>query len=93
MAAGAPVVALRTGGLPEVIKEGISGRLVEADGREVQAILDALIPMIGDSSLRRELSRGARETFQRLFTLDIMIDGVERALKSALEKKETAGGT
>lgn len=93
MAAGAPVVALRTGGLAEVIKEGISGRLVEADGREVQAILDVLIPMIGDSSLRRELSRGARETFQRLFTLDIMIDGVERALKSALEKKEKAVGT
>ena len=77
MAAGAPVIALRSGGLSEVVEDGVAGRLVNSNGREVATIVDILLHMVRDSALRRTLSKGARDTFERKFKMDMMIDGVE----------------
>jgi glycosyltransferase involved in cell wall biosynthesis len=87
MAAGAPVVGLRTSGLAEIVAEGVSGRLVEVDGREVEGILAALISIIRDRSLRHKLASGARELFERRFTSDIMIDGIERTFQAVIREK------
>jgi glycosyltransferase involved in cell wall biosynthesis len=87
MAAGAPVVALRSGGLSEVIEDGISGRLVNSDGNEVAAIVEILADIVRDPTLRTMLSKGARETFDRRFRIDLMIDGVEDAFRAALRQR------
>jgi len=92
MAAGAPVVTLNAGGLAEVVADGVSGRVLPADGYEVQSITDAVIAMVQNSTLRHALGRGAREAYEREFTVDKMVDGVEKALRLAVQRKGGACG-
>jgi len=59
MAAGLPPVAAGVGGVPDVVRDGVSGLLYEPGrGRELSR---ALARMRADEALREELSRGARE--------------------------------
>jgi len=56
MAAGLPVVATRTGGLPGLIGE--AGLLVPVG--DSRAVADAVERLLGDEALRRRLSSEAR---------------------------------
>jgi glycosyltransferase involved in cell wall biosynthesis len=71
MAVGTPVVATRVDGLPEVVQDGVSGRLVEPHdpGAIAAAVLDVL-------SRRTQMSAAARERAQR-FYVDGYVDRIE----------------
>lgn len=87
MAAGAPVIAFRVGGLAEIVEDGVSGRLLKTGGNDIQAVVDAVRSLVQDSNLRSKLSAGARAAFERHYSLTLMIDGVEKALKLAQERR------
>jgi glycosyltransferase involved in cell wall biosynthesis len=57
MQAGLPVVATKVGGIPEVVKDGECGVLVEP--KSPKALADALIEVLGDALLYRKLKAGA----------------------------------
>jgi glycosyltransferase involved in cell wall biosynthesis len=59
MACGCAVVASRTGGIPEIVREGESGILVPPG--DPVAIADAIKTLIAQEGLRRRLRAGARE--------------------------------
>ena len=59
MAAGLPPVAAGVGGVPDVVRDGVSGLLYEP-GRS-RELSRALARVRADEALREELSRGARE--------------------------------
>jgi glycosyltransferase involved in cell wall biosynthesis len=56
MAAGIPVIASRVGGIPEIVREGESGLLVAP--KAPQDIAEAVLRLVGDSSLRDRLRDG-----------------------------------
>jgi glycosyltransferase involved in cell wall biosynthesis len=56
LAMGVPVVATRVGGLPELVDDGVSGRLVPP--RAPQALADAILEL-SDDETRRRLAAGA----------------------------------
>ncbi|HEU4365710.1 MAG TPA: glycosyltransferase family 4 protein [Candidatus Krumholzibacteria bacterium] len=58
-AAGVPVVATRTGGIPEIVVDGASGLLVPARSPELLAA--AIVRMLADRGLREACVRGGRE--------------------------------
>jgi glycosyltransferase involved in cell wall biosynthesis len=58
MALGKPAVATRVGGLPEVIGSGQGGLLVPPG--DDRALADALLTLLGDPALRRQLGEVAR---------------------------------
>lgn len=62
LAAGTPVVASAVGGLRDVVKDGVSGRLVE--GRDPVRFADALAGILGDPAERARLGEGARRHAQ-----------------------------
>jgi type III pantothenate kinase len=62
MAAGLPVVATRVGGIPEVVVDGITGRLVPP--RDPAALAEALQALASDPSLRSRLGRSGQERAQ-----------------------------
>lgn len=79
MRAGLPVVATRVGGLPEIVEDGVSGRLVDADDPEqLSRVLASL-----DSATLREMGGLARLRYLRDFQIERVIrelDGIYRSL-------------
>jgi glycosyltransferase involved in cell wall biosynthesis len=67
MAAAVPVVATAVGGTPELVEEGITGRLVPAGG---YAILADRIADLLDSPHRREMGERGRRRVLREFTFE-----------------------
>jgi glycosyltransferase involved in cell wall biosynthesis len=61
MAWGRPVVATRVGGLPELVVDGETGRLVPP--ADAAALAQALLDLIADPAGRQRMGRAGRERF------------------------------
>jgi len=59
LASGLPVVAIRAGGVGEIVRSGETGILVEPDDPP-SAMAGALIGLVDDPALRREMAESAR---------------------------------
>jgi glycosyltransferase involved in cell wall biosynthesis len=81
-AAGVPVIAYRSGGIPEVVEEGVSGCLAD-DAAGMAALA---IGLLRDPARRRAMAAAAREFWQRRFTLERYRGEVIQAIQ------HTAGG-
>jgi glycosyltransferase involved in cell wall biosynthesis len=68
MAAGVPVVSTRISGIPELIREGHEGLLVEP--HDPAALADALRRVLGDAGLAAELAAAARRKVERNFDVE-----------------------
>lgn len=66
MQCGVPVVASRTGGIPEVVREGVNGLLVPPG--DEQALAASLERVLSDSTLRTRLQAGARASIDNRFS-------------------------
>ena len=66
LASGTPVVATRVGGLPDVIQEGVTGRLVPE--RDAAALASRLAELLTDAGARRRIGAAAREHVARTFS-------------------------
>jgi glycosyltransferase involved in cell wall biosynthesis len=70
MGAGVPVVASRIGGLPEAIRHGENGLLVENDAASIAA---AIRTLMDGGDLARRMGEAARRTVLEKFTVDHMV--------------------
>jgi glycosyltransferase involved in cell wall biosynthesis len=68
MAARLPIVASATGGIPEMIENGVSG-LLTPPGDPI-ALASALVRVLTDKKLAAELAAAGRERVQAQFSLD-----------------------
>ena len=59
MACGTPVVAFRTGGLPEIVNDGISGRL--ADAFEPEDLAQCIAAVVANPDEQRVMAQQARQ--------------------------------
>ncbi len=66
MACGRVTVASNVGGMPDVLRHGENGVLVSPG--DVNALADALLELLIDSSRREQLGRAARATVESEFT-------------------------
>jgi glycosyltransferase involved in cell wall biosynthesis len=89
-AAGTPVVAGRVGGVPSVVRHGVSGFLVGPD--DEQGMATAVSRVLDDDAVA-ERARAARYDMIRAFSLDALverIDGLYRRLLEATGPRATA---
>jgi glycosyltransferase involved in cell wall biosynthesis len=68
MAAGAPVVATRVGGNPEVVEDGVTGFLVPA--REPEALAAAVSRILERPRLGQAMGRAGRQRAAEHFSLE-----------------------
>jgi glycosyltransferase involved in cell wall biosynthesis len=72
MAAGRPIVATRTGGIPEVVVHGETGLL--APPRDARGLADALLGMLKDPVGRQRVAQAGFARVQELFSVDRMVE-------------------
>ncbi len=71
MAAGKPIVATRAGGIPEVVVDGETGLLVPP--RDHEAMADAIVQLLKDEILRRQMGDAGRARARALFSAERMV--------------------
>lgn len=84
MAAGLPIVSFKTGGLPEVIEDGVTGYLVPS--RDCASFSIALKKLIEDKETRVRMGCEGRERARTHFSHKIMVDAYEQLYKKALTR-------
>lgn len=85
MAARLPVVATAVGGIPELVIDGETGRLVAA-GR-VEELAGALGELLADSDKARAMGEAGRRRVERYFSLEAKLKATEAAYRKALARK------
>ena len=85
MRAGLPVVASRAGGTGEAVVEGKTG-LLFAPGSSEQ-LQEALLKLLRDPALRRDMGRAGRERFRERFTLEQMVEDTCAVYRSVLGRE------
>jgi phosphatidylinositol alpha-1,6-mannosyltransferase len=69
-ASGKPVIAGRSGGLPDAVVDGVTGLLI--DPEDDAAVADAIVRVLSDAALADRLGRAGRERVVRELTWDHM---------------------
>lgn len=75
MRAGCAVVAAEHGGAPEMIEDGVSGRLVPPG--DVQALASAIEALVRDPAGARAIGEAARRRVGEAFSVGRMVDDLE----------------
>lgn len=83
MASALPVVATDVGGIPEVVRPGVNGRLVPPD--DSGALADAVVALMDDPAGAAALGRAGRADIERHYTFDRMVEGFEQLYLAEIE--------
>jgi glycosyltransferase involved in cell wall biosynthesis len=87
MAAGLPVVATRAGGIPEIVDDGATGRLVPPG--DPAALARAVAALLGDPAARRALGRAGRRRVAERFSTAVWLGRLEAVYAEALGRPVT----
>jgi glycosyltransferase involved in cell wall biosynthesis len=72
MAFARPVVATAVGGIPEVVEDGVTGRIVPP--RDPDALAEAIVQVLSDVGLMQAMGTAGRLRFEQCFTVDRMVE-------------------
>jgi len=85
LASGTPVVATRVGGVPDVVRDGIDGFLVEPGDTEEAA--ERLTALALDPALRTRLGQSGSAYVRERYAVERLVDDVDRLYRSLLTAK------
>lgn len=86
---GTPVVGFRVGGLPDIVEDEVTGRLVEPF--DVEQLATAIRWAVEDRARREELSRRARFSADR-WAPRVVAEGYVRVFREAVAQPEPGSG-
>lgn len=74
MATGKPVIATDGGGVPEIVVEGVTGKLVPM--KDADLLAKAMIELIENPGERKEMGRAARERVENYFLIESFVENM-----------------
>ncbi|MDQ2101620.1 glycosyltransferase [Azospirillum isscasi] len=83
-AAGLPVVAGRTGGVPDVVRDGVTGLLPPVG--DADAFAAAVARLLGDHEMRRRFGEAARRTAAAEHDLSGAVEALDAVVRRAARK-------
>ena len=84
MARAVPVVASDVGGIPEVVTDGVDGRLVPPG--DPAALADAIVELLRDPALRHRLGEAGRRTVADRFSIDAQVRAIQAVYDEELAR-------
>jgi glycosyltransferase involved in cell wall biosynthesis len=88
MAMGVPAVCTAVGGLPEMIDDGVTGRLVPP--KDPSALAAGIVDVIADRERARAMGAAGRRRLEELFTLRRTAERTQEMIDEAVA--ESRGG-
>jgi glycosyltransferase involved in cell wall biosynthesis len=86
MSCGTPVIAFKVGGVPEVVKNGKTGKIVPAP--DTRQMSEAILSLIFDAEQLAVMGRNCRETIERDYTLSIQAHRYVELYQQLIQKKD-----
>jgi L-malate glycosyltransferase len=86
MACGKPVVGTRTGGIPEIVEDGVTGLVVEP--RDAGALARAITTLLQDKALRARMGAAALASVREHFTVERMVAATIAVYEQVLDTPE-----
>jgi glycosyltransferase involved in cell wall biosynthesis len=83
LAGGRPVVATRVGGVPDVIRDGVDGFLVEPGA--VDDLADRLARLAREPTLRDRMGEQGRKRVLERYSVNRLVDEVDLLYRALLE--------
>lgn len=80
-----PVIAYASGGVKDVIKEGVNGFLIEENNKE--ELKEKIIFLLKNKRKAEEMGKKGRERVLKLFTWDKCVEKIEKLYKEIVEVK------
>lgn len=82
LACGTPVIGFATGGVPEIVRDGQTGRLAPVG--DADALGRSIGELLADTELRQRMGRVCRETAEREFSSALMAERYVRLYRALL---------
>lgn len=82
MATGVPLVGTNVGGIPEILRDGETGLLVPAG--DASSLADAISHLLSNPPLRKQLSTNGMKRVRKDYSLENMLDILERLYEDTL---------
>jgi glycosyltransferase involved in cell wall biosynthesis len=86
MAAGRPLVGTRVGGTPELIEDGLNGRLVERGSPT--ALAEAITDLLLDDSLRARMGQASAKLVGTRFAREKSLEGILGFYRLAITRRQ-----
>jgi glycosyltransferase involved in cell wall biosynthesis len=84
-ACGVPIVAGRAGGIPEIVRPGLNGELIEPG--DVDGLALAVTQLLGDAGQRARCGAAGRALVEREFSIDAMVRGNLAVYREVLARR------
>ncbi|MGR3301541.1 MAG: glycosyltransferase [Candidatus Scalindua sp.] len=85
MACGKPVIATNVGGIPEIVKDGVSGILVSP--RDPEALHTAMKELLDDKEMQKKMGANGEKVCNEKFNSKVMVGQIENLYDFLLCKK------
>jgi glycosyltransferase involved in cell wall biosynthesis len=85
LAGGRPVVATRVGGVPDVVRDGVDGFLVEPG--DVDAMAERLSALAADPPLRHRMGEAGRASVHERYSVERLLDDIDALYRRLLAAK------
>jgi glycosyltransferase involved in cell wall biosynthesis len=85
MACGTPMVSFNVGGVPDLVRSGITGYLAKPE--DIQDFQDGLLELLEDIDLRTQMGQNCREIALQEYSLDLQIRRYLDLYKQMLNQK------
>jgi len=84
---GRPVVASNVGGIPEVVKDGVTGLLFKRG--DAEDLADKIIKVLSDRSLAQSLASNAKEIVKERYSWPVIADKMEDLYEKTLKQSHS----
>lgn len=89
LALGLPVVSTTVGSIPDVVQDGATGFVVPP--RDAEALAERIVALLADPHLRHDMGARGRALVERKYSLERMLDRLERVYRQADGARKRCG--